>query len=56
MRRAYRALFANEGTLVERMEDVANEFKGHPIVIEIIDFIRAGGKRSVCTPRDIDEA
>lgn len=55
MRRAYRALFANEGTLAERMEDVAVEFKDHPIVVEIIDFIRAGGKRSICTPRDIDE-
>jgi UDP-N-acetylglucosamine acyltransferase len=56
MRRAYRALFANEGTLVERMEDVAQEFSGHPIVTEIVEFIRAGGKRSICTPRDLDEA
>lgn len=51
MRRAYRALFANEGTLAERMEDVAQEFSGHPIVTEIVEFIRAGGKRSICTPR-----
>ena len=55
MRRAYRLLFANEGTLMERLEDVAVEFKGHPIIIEIVDFIRAGGKRSVCTPRDVSE-
>jgi UDP-N-acetylglucosamine acyltransferase len=56
LRRAYRLLFADEGTLVERMEDVALEFKGHPIVQEIIEFIRAGGKRSLCTPRDPAEA
>ena len=56
MRRAYRALFANEGTLAERVEDVAQEFSGHPIVIEIVEFIRAGGKRSLCTPRDTPEA
>jgi UDP-N-acetylglucosamine acyltransferase len=50
LRRAYRALFANEGTLVERTDDVASEFKDHPIVQEIVAFIRAGGKRSLCTP------
>jgi len=51
LRRAYRLLFANEGTLNERLEDVTAEFKQHPIVQEIVEFIRAGGKRSVCTPR-----
>src|SRR5215510_5594699 len=50
LRRAYRALFADEGTLVERTEDVEKEFKDHPIVTEILAFIRAGGKRSLCTP------
>ncbi len=55
LRRAYRLLFAAEGTLMERVEDVAAEFKEHPIVVEIVDFIRAGGKRSLCTPRDVTE-
>jgi UDP-N-acetylglucosamine acyltransferase len=50
LRRAYRLLFAAEGTLMERVEDVAQEFAGQPIVDEIIAFIRAGGKRSLCTP------
>lgn len=50
LRRAYRALFANEGTLVERMQDVAEEFGDHPIVQEIVAFIREGGKRSLCVP------
>ena len=52
LRRAYRAMFAAEGTLMERVEDVALEFKDHPIVAEIVEFIRAGGKRSIGTPRD----
>jgi UDP-N-acetylglucosamine acyltransferase len=56
MRRAYRLLFAAEGTLMERVEDVAGEFKNHPIVIEIVAFIRAGGKRSICTPREAGDA
>jgi len=51
LRRAYRAMFAAEGTLMERVEDVSAEFKGHAIVEEIVAFIREGGKRSLCTPR-----
>ncbi|GJE01967.1 acyl-ACP--UDP-N-acetylglucosamine O-acyltransferase [Methylobacterium isbiliense] len=52
LRRAYRLLFAQEGTLMERVEDVAEEFEQHPIVQEILAFIREGGKRSVCIPRE----
>jgi UDP-N-acetylglucosamine acyltransferase len=52
LRRAYRLLFADEGTLMERVADVAEEYREHPIVQEIVAFIRAGGKRSLCTPRD----
>lgn len=50
LRRAYRLLFAEEGTLAERVEDVGGEFSEHPIVNEILEFIRVGGKRSLCTP------
>ncbi len=39
LRRAYRLLFAPEGTLKERVEDVATEFEAHPLVHEILDFI-----------------
>ncbi len=56
LRRAYRLLFAAEGTLKERIEDVAAEFGDHPQVHEILDFIRAGGERSICTPRDVKES
>lgn len=52
LRRAYRLMFAEEGTLLERVEDVADEFKDHKTVMEIVAFIRAGGKRSMCTPHD----
>lgn len=56
LRRAYRLLFAAEGTLKERLDDVAVEFADHPIVQEIVAFIRVGGKRSLCTPRDGHDA
>ena len=53
LRRAYRLLFAQEGTLSERVDDVAAEFSDHPTVHEILDFIREGKDRSLCTPRDV---
>ena len=52
IRRAYRLLFADEGTLSERVDDVAAEFAAHPFVHEILDFIRAAKDRAICTPRD----
>ncbi len=56
LRRAYRLLFAEEGTLAERTTDVAQAFAGHPAVEEIVAFIRTGGKRSICTPRGTPDA
>jgi UDP-N-acetylglucosamine acyltransferase len=51
LRRAYRALFAPEGTLKERVEDVAVEFAAHAEVQQILDFLREGGERAICMPR-----
>jgi UDP-N-acetylglucosamine acyltransferase len=56
LRRAYRLLFAAEGTLKERVEDVAAEFATHPQVHEILDFIRDGADRAIVTPREIKDA
>ena len=55
LRRGYRLLFAAEGTLGERLQDVAAEFSDHPQIQEILDFIRKGGDRSLCTPREAKE-
>lgn len=54
LRRAYRLLFADEGTLSERVEDVAAEFSGQPLMNEILDFIRRGGERAIVIPRDVN--
>ena len=51
LRRAYRTLFGPEGTLKERLADVEEEFAGDENVRKIVDFIRAGGDRAICTPR-----
>lgn len=52
LRRAYRLLFAPEGTLKERAGDVAEEFRDHPIVHEILAFIAMPSKRSLCMPSE----
>ena len=51
LRRAYRALFAPEGTLKERVEDVSAEFAHNEQVQLILDFLREGGDRAICVPR-----
>lgn len=51
LRAAYRLLFAQEGTLRERLEDVASLFKDNPEAMEIVEFIRADSDRAICVPR-----
>lgn len=51
LRAAYRMLFAPEGTLQERLADVAEQYGKSPLVKEIVDFIQADSSRAVCQPR-----
>jgi UDP-N-acetylglucosamine acyltransferase len=50
LRNAYRLLFAQEGTFQERLADVAELFANQPEVMEIVNFVRAGGNRPLCMP------
>lgn len=50
LRTAYRLLFAEEGTLKERLDDVAEMYRDHEAVMEIVNFIRADANRSICLP------
>ncbi len=50
LRTAYRLLFAQEGTLSERVEDVAEMFKNSDPVMEIVSFIRGDSSRAVIQP------
>ncbi|SEQ82276.1 acyl-[acyl-carrier-protein]--UDP-N-acetylglucosamine O-acyltransferase [Faunimonas pinastri] len=57
LRHAYRELFhLGEGTLKDRVEKVAAEYADQPDVQLIVAFLREGGERAVCTPRDRAEA
>jgi UDP-N-acetylglucosamine acyltransferase len=52
LRRAYRMLFSGKGTLKERAEDVAEAFPGEVAVQQIVAFLREGGDRAICVPRE----
>ncbi len=52
LRQAYRLLFSNEGTLMERVEDVAELFPDDKLVQKVVDFIREGSDRSMCVPQN----
>jgi UDP-N-acetylglucosamine acyltransferase len=56
MRGAYRLMFAPEGTMAERLEDVAEMMSDVEPVMEIVDFIRAESSRSICQPSLEDAA
>lgn len=51
MRNAYRMLFAPEGTLAERVDEVALAFEASRQVMDIVDFIKARSGRALCLPR-----
>lgn len=51
LRAAYRLLFAEEGSLTERLEDVARMFAAQRPVMDIVEFIRGATARAVCQPR-----
>lgn len=51
LRKAYRLLFADEGTLTERVADVTEMFAESPQVMEIIDFINTDSSRPIGVPR-----
>lgn len=51
LRNAYRILFADEGTLSERVDDVEEAYADQEAVMEILSFIRASSSRGVTQPR-----
>lgn len=51
LRKAYRLLFAEEGTMAERIADVAEAFAAVEPVMEIVDFIRSDSSRAICQPK-----
>jgi len=54
LRASYREIFFGRGTLDERVERAAEQFSDMKAVMTIIDFVRQGGNRPLCTPRDVE--
>ena len=52
LRKTYRLLFAQEGTLTERVEDVVELYDEVEPVMDIVNFIRANKNRAVLQPRE----
>ncbi len=50
LRNAFQLLFADAGTLSERVDEVAERFAEFRPVRDIIDFIRADSSRAICQP------
>ena len=51
LRTAYRLMFAQEGTLSERVDDVVAMYGENSTVMEIVEFIRAETSRAVLQPK-----
>ena len=50
LRTAYRLLFAEEGTLAERIDDVAQMYSDNDAVMDIVAFMRSDSTRAICQP------
>jgi UDP-N-acetylglucosamine acyltransferase len=51
LRNAYRLLFAQEGTMAERLSDVSEMFSDNEAAMDIVEFIRSDSARPVCQPK-----
>ncbi len=51
LRAAYQAIFNGGGTRAERVERVAEKYPDVDPVMMMVDFIRKGGDRPLCSPR-----
>ena len=49
---AFRDLFEGQDVFAERLQKVETEYADLVEIMEIVDFIRAGGKRPLCLPGD----
>ena len=52
LRKAYRLLFAPEGTIQERLKDVSDEFKNNEPVLDIVKFIEESENRAICQTKN----
>jgi len=56
IRKAYRMIFAVEGTMAERLQDVIEDFSDNEPVMDIVSFIQSDSSRRICQPHLEDAA
>lgn len=54
LRTAYRMMFAPEGTMAERLDEVARLYHAEVLVGEVLDFVRAKTSRPLCQPEPVE--
>ena len=52
LRNAYQFLFSTDGTLSDRVTEMAERFGGIAPVEDILEFIRADSSRAICQPKE----
>ncbi len=55
LRSAYRMLFAPEGTMAERLEEVARLYREQELIGHVVGFIRERSSRALCQPKTDEE-
>ena len=55
LRSAYGMLFAHEGTIAERLDEVAKLYQGQEHIGSVVDFIRSRANRALCQPKNNGE-
>lgn len=55
LRSAYRMLFAPEGTMAERLEEVSRLYQNQEHIGSVVEFIRARASRALCQPKNDEE-
>ena len=51
---AYDLIFADDTTLAERLDSVAEKMRDNALVMDMVGFIRAGSQRALCQPKADD--
>jgi UDP-N-acetylglucosamine acyltransferase len=51
LRAAYRKIFLGSGALMDRVEEVSQEFSDEAAVQKMVAFIKSAGKRRITTAR-----
>lgn len=55
LRSAYRMLFAPEGTMAERLDEVGRLYKDQAHIESVVEFIRDRASRALCQPKSEEE-